>query len=289
MKARNLFHDPNNKSSEETAIYLQNLLPTKEKSNSSSFEPANANPAVNIPSFISSRTPGSTKPPFPGVVVVVNTQCLNKPMLASRRSSYQKILALEKEGAHVVERDINLPLDLIFSAGVCLVWYETAAFGNSSRNMTDGASCIQMFMENIATNVLISLSYSFSSCIMVKILFMYLLIVNIAYIFKVGKLDPTVVLRSSQHLWGLWCFCGFTKSGQHIIFCLFLHFVQRKVLLPRLIPQGAELLLNNRITSVQYNFFCLNFSLSLLFFSKSFNLSVFFFRFLREMLTFSVS
>ncbi|KAF3322389.1 hypothetical protein FCM35_KLT13530 [Carex littledalei] len=167
MKARNLFHDPNNTSSEETEIYLQNLLPTKEKSNSSSFEPANANPAVNIPSFISSRTPGSTKRPFPGVVVVVNTQCLNKPMLVSRRSSYQKILALEKEGAHVVERDINLPLDLIFSAGVCLVWYETAAFGNISRNMTDGASCIQMFMENIATNVLISLSYSFSSCIMI--------------------------------------------------------------------------------------------------------------------------
>ncbi|KAF3331185.1 hypothetical protein FCM35_KLT04539 [Carex littledalei] len=88
-------------------------------------------------------------------------------MLVSRRSSYQKILALEKEGAHVVERDINLPLDLIFSAGDCLVWYETAAFGNISRNMTDGASCIQMFMENIATDVLISLSYSFSSCIMI--------------------------------------------------------------------------------------------------------------------------
>ncbi|KAJ4759535.1 Shortage in chiasmata [Rhynchospora pubera] len=143
-----------------------NFLPTKEKGISTSSEPSNDKVALNLP-FICSRTLGPTKTPLSGVVVVVNTQCLNKPMLVSRRSSYQKILALEKEGAHVVERDINLPLDLAFSAGVCLVWYETGAFGNLSTNLTDGASCIQMFMENIATSVLMSLSYSFNSCVMI--------------------------------------------------------------------------------------------------------------------------
>lgn len=168
MKVKDLFQDPENTSSKQPAIHLQNLHPTKGKSIPTSFEPANANRTFNLPSSVSSRTPGPPKPRVPGVVVVVNTQCLNKPMLVSRRISYQKILALEKEGVHVVEREINLPLDLVFSAGVCLVWYEAGAFGKISTSMTDGASCIQMFMENIATNVLISLSYSFSSCVMVK-------------------------------------------------------------------------------------------------------------------------
>jgi hypothetical protein len=167
MKVNNRFQGPEDTSSKKPSIYLKNLHPTKEKTISTSFEPANANPTLNLP-FLSSRTLDTPKFLVPSVVVVVNTQCLNKPMLVSRRSSYQKILALEKEGARVVERDINLPLDLVFSAGVCLVWYESGAFGNISTDMTDGASCIQMFMENIATNVLISLSYSFSNCFMVK-------------------------------------------------------------------------------------------------------------------------
>ncbi|KAJ1702152.1 hypothetical protein LUZ63_001931 [Rhynchospora breviuscula] len=166
MKVKNLLQDSNNTSSKKPEIYLQNFLPTKEKGISTSSEPANDKVALNLP-LICSRTMGPTKTPLSGVVVVVNTQCLNKPMLVSRRSSYQKILSLEKEGAQVVERDINLPLDLVFSAGVCLVWYETGAFGNMSTNLTDGASCIQMFMENIATSVLMSLSYSFSSCVMI--------------------------------------------------------------------------------------------------------------------------
>ncbi|KAF6160509.1 hypothetical protein GIB67_019278 [Kingdonia uniflora] len=43
-----------------------------------------------------------------------------KEMLISRKSSYQKILAMEKGGAQVVERKIDLPVDLIFSAAICL-------------------------------------------------------------------------------------------------------------------------------------------------------------------------
>ncbi|KAF6174920.1 hypothetical protein GIB67_026408, partial [Kingdonia uniflora] len=60
-------------------------------------------------------------PSFPDIVVIVNTQDFGKEMLISRRSSYQKILVMEKGGAQVVERKFDLPVDLIFSAAICLV------------------------------------------------------------------------------------------------------------------------------------------------------------------------
>ena len=80
-------------------------------------------------------------------------------------SSYQKILAMEKGGVQVVERDINLPLDLIFSAAVCLVWYEVRNIWDTTATVE--ASDIYTFMEGIATNILMSLSFAFSSCILV--------------------------------------------------------------------------------------------------------------------------
>ncbi|ONK71466.1 uncharacterized protein A4U43_C04F8950 [Asparagus officinalis] len=112
---------------------------------------------------LNSKKINPNEPSSPDVVIVVNTQNFEKKMLISRRSSYQKILALEKDGVQVVEREINLPLDLIFSAAVCLVWYETRNLGD---NMTSTQS-IPMFMETIATNILMSLSFSFSGCILI--------------------------------------------------------------------------------------------------------------------------
>ncbi|KAH7662946.1 hypothetical protein IHE45_14G021400 [Dioscorea alata] len=104
--------------------------------------------------------------PVPDVVIIVNTQSFNKKMLISRRSSYQKILAMEKVGAQVIERDVNLPLDLIFSAAVCVVWYEARNFADNQET-AEGLSSIPNFMENIATNILMSLSFAFSGCIMI--------------------------------------------------------------------------------------------------------------------------
>lgn len=125
--------------------------------------------SMSISRSLTSKNKISTSSSSPDVVIVVNTQNHLKKMLISRRSSYQKVLALEKEGVQVVERDVNLPLDLVFSAAVCLVWYETRNLGDS---MTISSS-ISAFVETIATNILMSLSFAFSGCILVTILFYF--------------------------------------------------------------------------------------------------------------------
>ncbi|KAJ3680360.1 hypothetical protein LUZ60_016638 [Juncus effusus] len=162
--------NPYNKSSEKQTINsLINPNPTNNipSINFSSF-PTNNNPSINIPSLLN---PNPTIPTIPNslsdIIIIINTQSTQKSMLISRRTSYQKILNLEKNGARVVERETNIPLDLVFSAGVCLVWYEMASFGKMSMKINEGPSCIEMFIENIATNVLMSLSYSFTGCIMI--------------------------------------------------------------------------------------------------------------------------
>ncbi|CAA6655622.1 unnamed protein product [Spirodela intermedia] len=70
---------------------------------------------------------------------------LQTQMLISRRSSYQKILETEKAGVQVVEREVDLPLDLIL----------TASF------------YISRFMETLATSILMSVSFAFSGCILI--------------------------------------------------------------------------------------------------------------------------
>jgi hypothetical protein len=101
------------------------------------------------------------------LVIVVNTRNHGKCMLFSRRSSCQQILALEKGGIQVVERDVNLPVDLILSAAICLVWYDVTTFGSSDLTVSVEKPSLTNFIVDIATNILMSLSFSFSGCIMV--------------------------------------------------------------------------------------------------------------------------
>ncbi|KAK8966999.1 hypothetical protein KSP40_PGU022180 [Platanthera guangdongensis] len=116
---------------------------------------------------LSSSTKATAKAlSVPELVVIVNTQNLEKNTIMSRRSSYQKILALEKRGVQVVERDINLTLDLIFSAAVCLVWYETRNIVDKTEEAV-AISAVPAFIEDIATKNLMSLSLSFSGCILI--------------------------------------------------------------------------------------------------------------------------
>lgn len=103
---------------------------------------------------------------FPETVIVVNTQNLDKEMIVSR-STYQKILAMEKKGAQVVERDSELPVDIILSSAVCLVWYDCRNIGKKATALDEASSCLPLFIENIATNVLTLLSITFNSCILV--------------------------------------------------------------------------------------------------------------------------
>lgn len=104
---------------------------------------------------------------FPETIIIVNTQNFDKEMIVSRRSTYQRILAMEKEGAQVVERDLNLPVDVIISTAICLVWYDCRNIGKKATSMDEASSCLPLCIENIATNVLTLMSFTFSSCILV--------------------------------------------------------------------------------------------------------------------------
>lgn len=101
------------------------------------------------------------------IVIIVNMQNFDKEMIVSRRSTYQKILAMEKEGAQVVERDSNLPVDVIISSAICLVWYDSRNIGRKAATSDETSSCLQLCIENIATNILTLLSFTFSGCFLV--------------------------------------------------------------------------------------------------------------------------
>ncbi|XP_047077309.1 protein SHORTAGE IN CHIASMATA 1 homolog [Lolium rigidum] len=152
----------------------QNFVPAVDKSSSTSSVSANVMKApqdnlsaTDLPSSVKVGSILSGRLSTPEAVIVVNTGSHGKSMLFSRRSSYQQILSLEKGGMQVVERDIDLPVDLILSASDCLVWCETKLFGCSEFSMPTETSSITSFVETIATNILMSISFCFSGCIMV--------------------------------------------------------------------------------------------------------------------------
>lgn len=101
-------------------------------------------------------------------VIVVNTKTVDKEMIISRRSTYQKVLAMEKEGVQVVERDSDLPVDLMLSPAICLLWYDCENISKKSAATIGASSSPLSWIGDIATNVLTSLSFTFSSCIMVN-------------------------------------------------------------------------------------------------------------------------
>lgn len=104
---------------------------------------------------------------FPDRIVVVNTQSVDNEMIISRRSTYQKILAMEKDGTQVVERDLHHPVDVIVSAAICLVWYDCRNIRNKSSASNEASSSLPLCIENIAANGLTALSFAFSGCILV--------------------------------------------------------------------------------------------------------------------------
>ncbi|KAJ4952854.1 hypothetical protein NE237_029686 [Protea cynaroides] len=120
----------------------------------------------NVPFATNSKQINSVTP-YPDIVIIVNTQNFDKEMLIYRRSSYQRILAMEKQGVQVVEREINLPVDLIFGAAVCLVFYDCRSIGKKARVTDEASSFIALCVEHIASNILTSLSFYFSSCILI--------------------------------------------------------------------------------------------------------------------------
>ncbi|KAK9292633.1 hypothetical protein L1049_020608 [Liquidambar formosana] len=151
-----------------------NFVPVEAKFNLKSLEAADNVEACSIPlpvscapADINSKQMLPSMPSFADTVIIVNTQNFDKEMIISRRSTYQRILSIEKEGAQVVERDLNLPADVIISAAICLVWYDCRNIGKKNTTTDEASSCFPLCVENIATNVLTSLSFAFSGCILV--------------------------------------------------------------------------------------------------------------------------
>lgn len=99
--------------------------------------------------------------------IIVNTQNYEKEMIISRRSTYQKILAMENRGVQVVERDLILPVDMILDSTTCIVWYDSENIGNKVTSEDGSIASIPLCIENIAANVLTSLSFAFTTCTLV--------------------------------------------------------------------------------------------------------------------------
>lgn len=126
---------------------------------------------------------------IPEAIVIVNTQKFEKEMIVSRRSSYQKILALEKEGVQIVERDLSLPVDLIITSGICLMWYNCTEIHRKTSTSNEASSCLNLCIDNIATDVLTSLSLAFCGCVLVIFLlyedYVYLFLLIMKRLFQV--------------------------------------------------------------------------------------------------------
>jgi hypothetical protein len=153
---------------------LLNFLPIEDKLNMGSSGAADEAevcrmplPVPTVPFPMKSENISQCMVPSPETVIIVNTQNRNKEMIVSRRSTYQRILALEKEGAQVVERDSDLPVDVIISSAICLVWYDCRNIGKKATALDEAFSCLPLCIENIATNVLTLLSFAFDGCILV--------------------------------------------------------------------------------------------------------------------------
>ncbi|XP_073309787.1 protein SHORTAGE IN CHIASMATA 1 [Primulina huaijiensis] len=116
---------------------------------------------------LESKQNDSCKPFCPDTVIIVNTRNFNDEMVISRRSTYQKILEMEKEGAQIVERDVSLPIDIIASAKVCLTWYDCKNIGKKASAPNEAFSCLPLCVESIAASTLTSLSFAFGCCILI--------------------------------------------------------------------------------------------------------------------------
>ncbi|EPS64985.1 hypothetical protein M569_09792 [Genlisea aurea] len=125
-------------------------------------------PAQSTPVSLESEQNVSCCLVNPKTAIVVNTRNFNEEMIISRRSTYQKILEMEQEGAKVVERDLGLPIDLVISSAVCLAWYDSRNIARKSL-APDAAACpsLPLCVESLAADILTSLSFAFSCCILI--------------------------------------------------------------------------------------------------------------------------
>lgn len=130
-------------------------------------EVCNMMPVQSIPVGSESKQILSCMPFGPHTVIIVNTRNFNEEMVISRRTTYQRILEMEQEGAQVVERDIGFPVDVIVSSAVSLTWYDCKNIGKKASAPDEAFSSLPLCVESVAASILTSLSFAFSCCILV--------------------------------------------------------------------------------------------------------------------------
>ncbi|KNA23925.1 hypothetical protein SOVF_019670 isoform C [Spinacia oleracea] len=151
---------------------LLNCGPIKEKCNKVFTEASGGTNSSGFPIPVC-HTAQESEPVLPcGITfqdmpIIINTQDFEKEMIISRRSTYQKILTMEKRGVQVVERDLILPVDIVLNSTVCLGWYNCKNIGKKATAQDEGASSVPLCIENIATNILTSLSFAFTTCVLI--------------------------------------------------------------------------------------------------------------------------
>lgn len=128
----------------------------------------NMMPVRSTPVGSESNLSLSCLPSGPNSVIIVNTRNFNEEMIISRRTTYQRILKMEQERAQIVERDIDLPVDVIVSSAVCLTWYDCKNIGKKASAPDEAFSSLPLCVESVAASILTSLSFAFSCCILVS-------------------------------------------------------------------------------------------------------------------------
>lgn len=104
----------------------------------------------------------------PHVIVVLNTlQSEIGPVLLQRRRSYQRILGLDNEDLQVVERDYEIPVDLILSPSTALIIYTRENMYRLRPETCNTNSDIFSLIDSTVEGHVTAMSLSFQMCFMV--------------------------------------------------------------------------------------------------------------------------
>lgn len=105
----------------------------------------------------------------PHVIVVLNTlQSEIGPVLLQRRRSYQRILGLDNEDLQVVERDYEIPVDLILSPSTALIIYTREnMYRLRPETCNTNSDIFSGLLDSIVEGHVKAMSLSFQMCFMV--------------------------------------------------------------------------------------------------------------------------
>lgn len=105
----------------------------------------------------------------PHVIVILNTlQSQIGPVLLQRRRSYQRILGLDNEDLQVVERDYEIPVDLILSPSTALIIYTREnMYSLQPETSNTNSDIFSNLIDFIVEGHVKAMSLSFQMCFMV--------------------------------------------------------------------------------------------------------------------------